>query len=58
MNLREAMPLELQQRRLDLLKEVKTIDDELLRRMRPIITSFEEHKARTDHYAKVGKRPY
>jgi hypothetical protein len=58
MNLKEAMPLELHQRRLDLLKEVKAIDDELHRRIRPIITSFEEHKLRSNHYAKIGKPRY
>lgn len=58
MNLREAMPLELHERRLKLLKEVKAIDEEFQRRIHPIITSFEEHKLRSDHYAKIGKRPY
>lgn len=58
MNIRGAMPLELQERRLKLLKEIKEIDDEFKRRLRPIITTIEEHKARSAHYASIGKRPY
>lgn len=58
MNLREAMPLELQERRLKLLKEVKDIDEELRRRIHPIITTIDEHRARSAHYASIGKRPY
>lgn len=58
MNLREAMPLELQERRLQLLKEVKAIDEELHRRIRPIITTIDEHRARAEHYARIGKRQY
>lgn len=58
MNLKEALPLELHERRLKLLKEVKEIDDEFARRIRPIITSLEEHKARSNHYAAIGKPRY
>jgi len=57
-NLKEALPLELQLERLRLLKEVKAIDDEFQRRLRPIITSLEDHKARVVHYSSIGKRPY
>ena len=55
MILQEMLPLELQERRLKLLKEVKAIDDELQRRMRPFITTIDEHRARSAHYASIGK---
>lgn len=58
MNLREIMPLELQERRLQLLKELKAIDEELGRRARPIITSIDDHRKQAAHYAQIGKRPY
>lgn len=58
MNLKEAMPLELHERRLKLLKEVKEIDEEFRRRIHPIITTIDEHRARAEHYARIGKRQY
>ena len=58
MNLREAMPLELRERRAKLLKEVKEIDEEFRRRINPIVTTIDEHRARSAHYASIGKRPY
>lgn len=51
MNLREALPLELQERRLKLLKEVKAIDDELQRRLHPFVINFDKCKARRSHHA-------
>jgi hypothetical protein len=58
MNLKEMMPLELHERRLKLLKEVKDIDEEFRRRIHPIVTTIDEHRARAAHYASIGKRPY
>ncbi len=58
MNLKEMMPLELHERRLKLLKEVKEIDDEFKRRIHPIISTIDEHLARSAHYASIGKRMY
>jgi hypothetical protein len=58
MNLKEMLPLELQERRLKLLKQVKEIDDEFHRRIHPIVTTIDEHRARSAHYASIGKRPY
>ena len=58
MNVKEMMPLELHERRLKLLKEVKEIDDEFKRRIHPIVTTIDEHRARAAHYASIGKRPY
>ena len=58
MNLKEMMPLELHERRLRLLKEVKEIDDEFQRRIHPIVTTIDEHRARSAHYASIGKPRY
>lgn len=58
MNLKEALPLELHERRVKLLKEVKAIDEEFHRRIKPIMTTVDEHRARSAHYASIGKRPY
>lgn len=58
MNVTGATSLELQERRLQLLKEVKAIDEELGRRARPIITSIDDHRKQAAHYAQIGKRPY
>ncbi len=58
MNLKEMMPLELHERRLKLLKEVKEIDEEFKRRIHPIVTTIDEHRARSGSLRILGKRPY
>lgn len=58
MNLKEMMPLELHERRLKLLKEVKEIDDEFKRRIHPIVTTIDEHRARVGSLRILGKPRY
>lgn len=59
-NLRTLSPLALQQRRLQLLKEIKEIDDELARRVKAttVVSTIEEHRTRAAHYASIGKLRY